>query len=128
MIIEDIKKMHNLQNEFNDACIRVCKFMKRYDSDYQIMHEFELADDDDVQPDFKISCTGWYPCMGESVDVWGEFPVRCLYMTDDELNAYVDELIAEKQKQEELKKQELIYQAEQSERALYEKLKEKYGN
>lgn len=49
-------------------------------------------------------------------------------MTDDELNAYVDELIAEKQKQEELKKQELIYQAEQSERALYEKLKEKYGN
>lgn len=88
---EDIDKLVELTNEFNDACTNVCKHLMVLNDDYKHCYEFEI---DHI--DTQIECRGYYTVMNESQDVYAAFPTELLTYTNEELDEYVNKEMEKK--------------------------------
>lgn len=105
MKTESIKKLLELQTEFQDACENVCKHLVSLDNEFKHCYEFEIDNAND-----QIVCRGYYSVRNESQDVYKVFPIEWITYTNEQL----DDLVTKK----------LI---EQSDMTTLRKLADKYG-
>lgn len=107
---------------FEDTCKRIAEEMERVDPDWKFIRQFQYYDD-------EIECDGeehWAYGGYEHYTKW--FPTSLLTSSEEELKKYVDELVAEKEREEEKErkaKEAIDYKRELAE---YERLKKKFGN
>ena len=99
MTKENIKNLVELQAEFQDACENVCKHLVSLDNDFKHCYEFEISAVSD-----QVECQGYYTVMNESQDVYKTFPVELLTYTNEQLDDYVSEKLAEQSDMTTLKK------------------------
>ena len=91
MAKENIKKLVELQAEFQNACENVCKHLIALDDDYKHCYEFDIDDVDD-----QVVCRGYRTVMNESQDVYAAFSTEFLTYTNEELDDYVSTELSKK--------------------------------
>lgn len=91
MKAESIKKLLELQTEFQDACENVCKHLVSLDNDFKHCYQFKIDTIDN-----QIVCQGYYTVMNESQDVYKEFPLEWITYTNEQLDELVTKKLVEK--------------------------------
>ena len=116
---ENLETLVQLQLDFDTRCDYICKKLVRYDGDFNYCYEFEIGDAD-------VFCRGYYTRWNESQEVECNFPIDMLFMSDDELEVKIDELIEDARKTREEYERLIEEGKELQERLEYERLKAKY--
>lgn len=116
MTIEEVDKLIELDNKFQDRCSEICNILKEANPDMGCMDTFVIGNT-------HVSCSGdEYWGYGGHEHYTGIFPVKYLYMSNDEIQLIVDEELYKKQYLAEQKQKRI----EAEEIAKYQELKAKY--
>ena len=116
---ENLETLVQLQLDFDTRCDYICKKLVRYNEDFKYCYEFEIGDG-------YIFCRGYYTKWNESQEVDDEFPIEMLFMSDDELEVKIDELIEDARRTIEEHKRLIEEGKELQQRMEYERLKKIY--
>ena len=124
MTEKQVKDFLSLNEKFNNRCDTVCQLLQPFDNSFGYLDTFE-PDGDFV--------------YGEGDEYWGygghehhgkKFPLKYLWLKDDEIEAIVKQAVEDKERQiKEKKEKEQREQEErllESQRKLYEELKRKF--
>lgn len=121
MTKDQVKKYGELHKLFMNKCNFICGQFSMFDSYFSNFTLFEISDD-------KVNCYGLrYLGYGEYSESYGEFDLKWLTASDDEIIEYIKMKIKEKEdaKINEKLRQEALQR--DKELAEYERLKKKYG-
>ena len=133
MITEEaLKQYYQFERDFEATCKHICELLVRLNKKYGVdFDKFEVPEKDGWQ---GINCIYYDYCMGECEAYHEFFPVELLFMTDDEINEWIDERLAEErkkaeeeQRKKELKKQQDAEKKRKRDLAEYERIKAKYN-
>lgn len=126
---EALKQHYQFEKDFEETCKHICELLvrlnKNYDRDWD---EFEMPEEDSWQ---CINCVYY---IGDCDPYHEFFPVELLFMTDYEINEWIDkklyEDLLEAERKKKIKEQEAQKDAEKKrERDLaeYERIKKEYN-
>ena len=116
MTIEEVDKLIELDDKFQDRCSEICNILKEANPDMRHMDTFIIGNT-------HVTCSGDdYWSYGGHEHYTEVFPVKYLYMSNDEIQRIVDEELYKKRYVEE----QLRLRKEAEEYAKYQELKAKY--
>lgn len=133
MITEEaLKQYYQFEKDFEATCRHICELLIRLSKKYAVdFDEFEVPEENGWQ---GINCIYYEYCMGECEAYHEFFPVALLFMTDDEINKWIDERLEEErleaERKKKIKEQEAQKDAEKTRKrdlAEYERIKAKYN-
>lgn len=135
---EELKQYRKFEIDFRDTCKHICELLVRYSRKYEIefeedTEEFELFDEWARKNKF-VQCSNYGKYNTESV----RFPLDLLFMSDGEINKWIDNKLEEERLEAERKKQEdelkAVQKAERDavkkrehDLAEYERIKKEYN-
>lgn len=116
MTRQEVDTLIALDEKFQDRCSEICDILKEANPDMRHMDTFVI--------DTKhVICSGdVYWGYGGHEHYTGEFPVKYLYMSNNEIQAIVNEEVRQKEEAEERNRKRI----EAEELAKYQELKAKY--
>lgn len=120
MTKDQVKQYEELHRLFMNKCNFICGEFSRFDSYYSKFDTFEINGD-------KVDCYGFsYLGYGEYSESAGEFDLKWLTSSDDEIIEYADQRV--KAKEAERLNEKLRQEALQRDKELkmYEELKKKF--
>ena len=131
---EALEQYRQFEKDLADTCKHICELFIRYNKRYQgHWEEFEIFDEECYKDKF-VECTYYTFCMCERDVVSVTFPLEMLFMTDEEINKWIDECLEEERKkaEEEQRKRELKAQRNAERKherdlAEYERIKKEYN-
>jgi hypothetical protein len=116
MTYEEVDKLIELDDKFQDRCSEICNILKEANPDMKSMDTFVIGNT-------HVSCSGdEYWSYGGHAHHDGKFPVKYLYMSNNEIQVIVNEEVIQKEEVEERKRKRI----EAEEIAKYQELKAKY--
>jgi hypothetical protein len=116
MTYEEVDKLIELDDKFQDRCSEICNILKEANPDMKSMDTFVIGNT-------HVSCSGdEYWSYGGHEHFTGTFPVKYLYMSNEEIQTIVNEEVRQKEEAEEQKRKRI----EAEEIAKYQELKAKY--
>lgn len=134
---EELKQYRQFEIDFRETCKHISKMLVRYNKKYDCYwDEFELFDAE-KEPRF-VECRYYTYCCGERDTDYETFPMDLLFMTDEEINKWIDDKLEEERLEAERKKQEDELKAKQNaerdaakkrehDLAEYERIKKEYN-
>lgn len=135
---ESLNQYRQFEIDFRETCKHICELLVRYDNKYKgSWEEFEIFDEPEYSSKF-VECTYYTYCMCERDAETNCFPMEFLFMSDDEINKWIDDKLEEERIEKERKRQEEELKAkQQAERdaikkrehdlAEYERIKKEYN-
>ena len=116
MTIEEVDKLIELDDKFQDRCSEICDILKEANPDMKYMDTFVIETT-------HVICSGdEYWSYGGHEYHAAKFPVNYLYMSNKEIQAIVNEEVRQKEEAAEQKRKRI----EAEEIAKYQELKAKY--
>lgn len=124
MTEKQVKNFLSLNEKFNDRCCEVCQLLRPLDDSFRYLDTF------DPDGDFVYGEGDEYWQYGGHEHHSQKFLLKYLWMKDDEIKAIVEKTVEDRERQiKEKKEKEQREQEErllESQRKLYEELKQKF--
>lgn len=109
-----------LNDEFNNRCLEICKILRPLDQSYKYADTFGICDD----------CVGFsgdeYWAYGGYEKHYGQFPLKFIYMDNEEIEKYVLDKLAEREREQKRINDSLELEKLKKEKEEYERLKKKF--
>ena len=130
---EALDQYRRFEKDLAETSKHICELLIRYDKRYKgPWEEFEIFDEDYNTEKF-VECTYYTYCMCERDAEACCFPLEMLFMTDDEINEWIDkklyEALLEAERKKKIKEFEAQKKAErrrERDLAEYERIKKEY--
>ena len=105
---EDLDNLFKMDSELGEKARHVASFFKKIDPDFGGAEDeiWYLAGDSDYPDEEYVVCCDYDDyCWGEHDYRYVKFEPKWLFATDEELQQYVDDVLAEKERKEREKKE-----------------------
>ena len=120
MTYEALYNYINLNDDFYTRCSQICEILSQLDKSYKCADTFEIVND-------EVEFTGdEYWGYGGHAKRSGEFPLKFIYTSDEEIERYVSDKLAERECEQKRIEAEVELLKLERERAEYEMLKKKF--
>lgn len=120
MTFDELFDYVNLNDAFNKRCSEICQILKPLSPSYGYADTFEIYND-------QVEFTGdeYWECGGHE-EHSGEFPLKFIYTPNKEIEKYVSDKLAERERERKRINDVLELQKLKKEKAEYERLKKKF--
>lgn len=116
----EVKQLLELDDKFQTRCSEICDLLKPSRPYMYYMDTFTIGDE-------YVECEGdEYWSYGGHEHYAGKFPTKYLWMSNKEIKSIVDEELKKQAEEQAEKRQKLIDEEYEREKAEYERLKKKY--
>lgn len=120
MTYDELRDYINLNDAFEKRCSEICEILSQLSISYKYAHTFELYDD-------HVEFTGdEYWQYGGHEEHSGEFPLKFIYASNEEIEKYVKTKLEERECEQKRINAVLELEKLKRERAEYEILKKKF--
>ena len=120
MTKDELYNYINLNDDFYTRCSQIREILSQLDRSYKCADTFEIVND-------KVEFTGdEYWGYGGHEKHSGEFPLKFIYTSDEEIEKCVSDKLAERECEQRRIEAEVEVQKLERERAEYERLKKKF--
>lgn len=120
MTVDELHDYINLDDVFNKRCSEICEILRPLNLSYRYADTFEIYDD-------YVGFTGdEYWAYGGHEEHSGEFPLKFIYTSNEEIEKYVSDKLAEKEREQKRINDVLELEKLEKEKAEYERLKKKF--
>lgn len=120
MTEKQVKDFLSLNEKFNDRCCEVCWLLRPLDESFGYLDTFE------PDGDFVYGKGDEYWSYGGHEHHTQKFPLEYLWLKDDEIKTMVNKAVEDKERQIKEKKEKEQMEQLESQRKLYEELKQKF--
>lgn len=120
MTVDELLNYINLNDVFNNRCSEICEILSPLSISYKYADTFEVYND-------HVEFTGdEYWQYGGHEEHSGEFPLSFIYTSNKEIEKYVSDKLAEKEREQKRINDVLELEKLEREKAEYERLKKKF--